>query len=156
MNEPMLTIATLAGHSGLLAARCRPGALDWTRTSTRRTFGDCIAWDSIATASLLPFHRCMSEAGANRALANPWFSSISVASGRLKPCAETAPFVKEQLSRRGLRLVALSQRLITFGVGNCQGRSKPDPPAGGAVSVAADRHLARRPPRGPRARQQRG
>lgn len=38
------------------------------------------AWNSIATAALLPFHRCRSETGADRALANAWSSSGAGAS----------------------------------------------------------------------------
>jgi hypothetical protein len=45
----------------------------------------------IATASRLSSHRCRSEARADRALADDWFSSDSGVSGRAKRCARTAP-----------------------------------------------------------------
>src|SRR3954464_11614915 len=34
--------------------------------------GPSLAWKAIATATLLPFHRCRSEAGAHRALVDAW------------------------------------------------------------------------------------
>jgi hypothetical protein len=37
-----------------------------------------VAWNSIATAALLPSHRCRSDARADRALADAWSSSIPV------------------------------------------------------------------------------
>src|SRR5215213_6430250 len=47
-----------------------------------------VAWNSIATASLLSSHRCRSEVRADRALADAWLSSLAgVSSG---PASATA------------------------------------------------------------------
>jgi hypothetical protein len=56
---------------------CGSGLRAWCRRRRR----DSLEWNSIATATLLPFHRCRCEAGADRALADAWSSSDSGASG---------------------------------------------------------------------------
>jgi transposase-like protein len=51
--------------------------------------GCSVAWNSIATAALLPFHRCRSEPGAARALADARSSSEAGVGGLIPPTLAT-------------------------------------------------------------------
>jgi hypothetical protein len=111
-EKAMRLLCTLKGH-GRVARRHRR------------------AWNSIATAALLPFHRCRSETGADRALADAWSSSAAGVSARY--CRRD----RIQAALFDVRALVALERSATGGLEWSRGR--------GSVLAAASPARFRRP-----------